>query len=152
MNSLGASSVSFSGSLYFVPWLVILSRFFGTAHASCYFPNGTDMNTLFPQDIYLPCNGGDVDSMCCALNRNFPDKCRSDGLCLSTFDGNAWRDGCTDRTWQSPKCVSLCNSGIGRPIPLSRLTSIFRFSDANIFGMMKGIISPEPTLTEAPRQ
>ena len=84
------------------------------AFASCYFPNGTDVNAVLPTEVYQPCDAGDEDSMCCALNRPNPDKCRSDGLCLSTYDGNIWRETCTDRSWKSPKCIKLCDSGIGR--------------------------------------
>lgn len=101
----------------FQPLLVfILSLHSSRTSANCYFPNGTDVNLLFPQDVYLPCNAGDDVSMCCALNRKLLDKCRSDGLCLSTFDSNIWRDSCTDWTWRSPKCIKLCTEGIGQSI------------------------------------
>ena len=86
------------------------------AFASCYLPNGTDINALFSKEVNQPCDAGDEESMCCALNHPYSEKCRSDGLCLSNSDGNIWRESCTDRSWKSPKCIKLCDSGIGREI------------------------------------
>lgn len=83
-------------------------------YASCYFPNGTDVNVVLQTEDYRACDPGDEDSMCCALNRPDPDKCRSDGLCQSAWDTNVWRESCTDRSWKSSKCIKLCNTGIGR--------------------------------------
>lgn len=70
------------------------------------------MNAVEPVVKYLPCVSGDEFSMCCATF----DKCRPDGLCLSGYDGNIWRDGCTDPTWKSPSCIKLCDTGLGRPV------------------------------------
>jgi hypothetical protein len=65
---------------------------------------------------YLPCEGGvRSDSrftMCCADY----DVCRPDGMCLSGFDSEIWRDGCTDPTWQSSSCIKLCHEGKGNQI------------------------------------
>lgn len=102
--------------------LFILSLHSSRTSATCYFPNGTDVNLFSAIDVYTPCDAGDDVSMCCALNRNVPDKCRSDGLCLSTWDSNIWRDSCTDRTWESPKCIKLCTQGTGQLIYLSLCT------------------------------
>ncbi|KAI4176906.1 MAG: hypothetical protein LQ343_000763 [Gyalolechia ehrenbergii] len=44
--------------------------------------------------------------MCCRTTST--DTCRDDGLCDSSWDGNVWRDFCTDPTWQAPNCVKLC--------------------------------------------
>lgn len=106
----------------FHPLLMVLSLHSSRTSASCYYPNGSDTNLFRSTDVYVPCNAGDDVSMCCALNRNLPDKCRSDGLCLSTWDTNIWRDSCTDRTWNSPKCIKLCTQGTGpsiHPLPLN---------------------------------
>ncbi|MCJ1263662.1 hypothetical protein MMC22_003532 [Lobaria immixta] len=54
--------------------------------ARCYLPNGTDVNALLPTEVYQPCDAGDEDSMCCALNRPSPDECRSDGQYLEGND------------------------------------------------------------------
>lgn len=84
--------------------------------AACFFPDGTDANIFHPHDVYLPCISGDPTSMCCALNRTrAPDKCRSDGLCLSTWDSNLWRESCSDYSWKSPKCIKLCSNRTGEP-------------------------------------
>ena len=93
-----------------------VASFSSKSYANCYFPNGTDVNALLSTDVYQPCNAGDDVSMCCALNRPYPDKCRSDGLCFSTYDLNIWRDSCTDRSWESSSCVKLCDSGTGNGI------------------------------------
>lgn len=87
--------------------------FWSSAHAACYRPNGTDLNAGLSKEVYQPCDSGDEHSMCCALNRSVTDRCRSDGLCFSTWDSNVWRVGCTDPTWKSSSCIKLCISGIG---------------------------------------
>ena len=95
------------------------------AYSTCYFPNGTDANKSLPSPVFQPCDSGGGDSMCCALNRSPPDKCRSDGLCESQLDLNIWRESCTDRSWKSPKCIQLCINGICMwiPSPRTRLAS-----------------------------
>ncbi|KAL8923492.1 MAG: hypothetical protein Q9172_003099 [Xanthocarpia lactea] len=75
--------------------------------ADCYYPNGTDRNQGLPEDRYLPINTGDDFSMCCTI---LGDKPRSDGLCENAAGTVIWRESCTDRTWQSPKCIKLCAS------------------------------------------
>ena len=76
---------------------------------SCYYPNGTDANAGRPAEYY-PCAPGSPVSMCCHIG----DECRVDGLCLAThFDGNIWRDFCTDPTWKDPSCQKLCVNGTG---------------------------------------
>ncbi|KAL8688903.1 MAG: hypothetical protein Q9218_005300 [Villophora microphyllina] len=49
--------------------------------------------------------------MCCRTNST--DTCNSDGLCQSDWDGNLWRDFCTDPTWQAPGCTKLCLGSLG---------------------------------------
>lgn len=55
---------------------------------------------------YTPCNTNTKHSMCCRSSTT--DRCRSDGLCDSNWDGNIWRVFCTDPTWQAPNCIKLC--------------------------------------------
>lgn len=88
---------------------------------TCYFPNGRDMNALERSEVYHPCNSNTEFSMCCAAW----DKCRPDGLCASGFDGNIWRDGCTDPTWKSPSCIKLCDTGLGRSKILTKTSEDF---------------------------
>lgn len=102
---------AFGGS--FLLSIIILGIFSSSAHGTCYVPNGTDRNAGLSAEVYLPCDPGDEHSMCCASNRSVPDKCRSDGLCLSGNDGIVWRESCTDPTWKSPSCIKLCNVGKG---------------------------------------
>lgn len=75
-------------------------------------PTANRLNPSNPQ--YQPCNAGDPVSMCCHI----ADECRSDGLCHSTwFDGNVWRDFCTDKTWEDPACIKLCVTGTSTSFP-----------------------------------
>lgn len=75
-----------------------------SAGATCYYPNGTAaIDSVWP---YLPCNPNAEHSMCCRTTST--DTCRYDGLCDSGWDGNVWRDFCTDPTWQAPECIKLC--------------------------------------------
>lgn len=101
--------------------LLLSSLLFSSAvSASCYFPNGKDQNIGVQADqgiTYRPCNPDAKHSMCCAPW----DTCTPDGLCQSGYDGNTWRDSCTDPTWKSPSCVKLCVSGFGQLTPYSRL-------------------------------
>lgn len=97
----------------FLLLIIVFRIFWSSAFAACYYPNGRDKNLRFSREVYQPCDSGDEHSMCCALNRAYPDRCRSDGLCFSVVDLNVWRDSCTDPTWKSSSCVQLCNSGIG---------------------------------------
>lgn len=54
-----------------------LHIFLFKAFAACYWPNGKDVNEELQRTDYHPCND-EGESMCCALNRYFPDKCRSE--------------------------------------------------------------------------
>lgn len=92
------------GTYRYLQALTILSAI-GAASANCYYPNGTDRNQGFPTDTYNPINPGDDVSMCCS---DLGDKPRSDGLCANAEGSVIWRESCTDRTWQSPKCIKLC--------------------------------------------
>lgn len=88
----------------FVPGLAVLALI-TVVSATCYLPNGIDRNKGFPNATYFPISSGDGFSMCCS---KLGDKPREDGLC-ENFDGSViWRESCTDRTWQSPKCIKLC--------------------------------------------
>ncbi|KAL9589492.1 MAG: hypothetical protein Q9203_001710 [Teloschistes exilis] len=73
--------------------------------AKCYFPNGNDRNAGFPNATYFPVNPSEDFSMCCS---HLGDKPRDDGLCENSDGSVIWRESCTDRTWQSPKCIKLC--------------------------------------------
>lgn len=115
MIKSGPSSGSGSGSGSFLAYscslvlfISVFNLFYSSSRAACYFPNGSDENYRLSNDVYQPCDPGDEHSMCCALNRTVADKCRKDGLCLSTYDSNIWRGGCTDSTWKSSSCVKLC--------------------------------------------
>ncbi|KAL8991591.1 MAG: hypothetical protein Q9169_007826 [Polycauliona sp. 2 TL-2023] len=90
-----------------VQWLrgLIILFLVDTVTAACYLPNGVDRNKDLPRDTYRPVNPGDDVSMCCS---RLGDKPRPDGLCENKDGTIIWRESCTDRTWQSPKCIKLC--------------------------------------------
>ena len=76
----------------------------------CFLPNGTQrLGQNGDANYYKPCLSTTEYSMCCSVY----DHCRPDGLCTSGDGGLLWRESCTDRTWKSPSCASLCVSGIG---------------------------------------
>ena len=112
-RSISNSSLILVYSRFLILLISVFNLFYSSSRAACYYPNGSDLNARLDQEVYQPCDPGDEHSMCCALNRPFPDKCRNDGLCYSTYDSNVWRDGCTDPTWKSSSCVKLCVSGEG---------------------------------------
>jgi hypothetical protein len=118
---IGIESEPVTGSIQLLNWFIVaLELFPSLVYAACYFPNGRDMNDVHPEEKYRPCdNDGRSDSeftMCCA----YFDTCRPDGMCLSGWDSEVWRDGCTDPTWQSPSCIKLCHEGTGNQIPSSK--------------------------------
>lgn len=78
---------------------------------ACYFPNGTEAISNVDIYPYLPCFPNRPNSMCCRTNST--DTCNKDGLCESSWDGNLWRDFCTDPTWQAPGCTKLCLGSLG---------------------------------------
>ncbi|KAL8693630.1 MAG: hypothetical protein Q9218_001588 [Villophora microphyllina] len=84
--------------------LTILSAI-AAVSATCYLPNGNDRNEGFPNATYYPVHPDEDVSMCCS---KLGDKPRDDGLCANSDNSVIWRESCTDRTWQSPKCIKLC--------------------------------------------
>ncbi|KAL8846617.1 MAG: hypothetical protein Q9221_008311 [Calogaya cf. arnoldii] len=97
-------------------WLkgLIVLLVIGTVIANCFYPNGTDVNNGFSSERYIATNPEDDFSMCCS---RLGDQPRSDGLCMNADGSVIWRESCTDRTWQSSKCIKLCagsSPGIGR--------------------------------------
>ena len=98
--------------------LLLLSPLKAFAETKCYAPDGR-----VADDTYMPCIAVDgVHSMCCSLNTSTPDTCQSNGLCLSstdsTFQSNYWRDFCTDKTWDSPNCLSktICDDDVSQKV------------------------------------
>ncbi|KAL8679079.1 MAG: hypothetical protein Q9186_004619 [Xanthomendoza sp. 1 TL-2023] len=89
--------------------LGLFSLSVAAAGTTCYYPNGTAaIDSNWP---YEPCKRNTPESMCC--RKGSTDTCRSDGLCDSGWDGNTWRDFCTDPTWQAPNCIKLCLDYMG---------------------------------------
>ncbi|KAL8949979.1 MAG: hypothetical protein Q9222_003957 [Ikaeria aurantiellina] len=103
-----APPISFRSSALVLLAATLITLTLAATDSTCYFPNGTA--AIDPDYPYLPCNPNTKNSMCCRTTTT--DSCTSDGLCLSGYDGNLWRDFCTDPTWQAPNCAKLClNSG-----------------------------------------
>ncbi len=72
------------------------------AGAQCYYPDGS-----ISDDI--PCR--DPTSACCSAT----SYCLTNGYCLS--DLQVIRSSCTDQTWQSPDCPTLCIRGEPSHVP-----------------------------------
>lgn len=70
--------------------------------ASCYWRDGTPA-TLNRQN-YTACDNT-TTSMCCLLSGG--DACTTLGLCISA-SGSLFRSACTDPTWKSSQCISMC--------------------------------------------
>ncbi|KAF6843235.1 hypothetical protein CMUS01_02278 [Colletotrichum musicola] len=82
---------------------------------SCFVPNGTERHLLNNgvDDTYRPCSPlSEGHTMCC--NTQPGDQCRDDGLCWNPRMRFLWRESCTDRTWESPRCLKLCINGEAR--------------------------------------
>ena len=80
-------------------WLMRAS----SADPTCYFPNGKVART------YQPCNSTDDDhaSVCCELSSSV---CSTKNLCYGS-NGYVYRGGCTDPSWKSALCPTLCLTG-----------------------------------------
>ena len=115
MISFGSCSSFNSGSASSSRVLILLivnvfGMFLSSTHATCYLPNGTDINLGYRSSPYIPCKSSSISehSMCCWAGM---DKCLSNGLCY--YAGHTYRAACTDPTWKSSSCVKLCSSGSG---------------------------------------
>ena len=71
-----------------------------TVSQICYDLDGNVLPT------YGICTPTDVASVCCGIN----DACLTHGLC-SSINGNYYRGGCTDQTFNSKACSSICVGG-----------------------------------------
>lgn len=112
--------------IMYIIFAIICLRLLNAASASCYNIH----NALISNSDYQPCNNavGSV-SMCCGTNRGSksaatPDTCLQNGLCQNIAtdqrSGNPstsyWREGCSDKTWNSPYCLKgICTSVSQRP-------------------------------------
>jgi len=91
-------------------WAILLLTPFIAADKQCYAPDGTVADSRF-----LPCIGFDyVDSMCCRVNDTYPDVCSPNGLCYWPHANKYHRDYRTDKTFESPNCVSktICDGTV----------------------------------------
>ncbi|KAK0614597.1 hypothetical protein B0T14DRAFT_606849 [Immersiella caudata] len=97
-----------------------------SAEVQCYAPDGS----LAPNDTVVPCNNlgitqSGIQSSCCQLqgNEDSRDLCTATGLCLN--NGIVRRGYCTDKTFNNPHCVKVCdkpNAG-GNPNGFAEMTS-----------------------------
>ena len=76
----------------------------GTApsEAQCYFPNGD-----LASDGEIPCGSGQGVA-CCPLDW----ECQDNGLCYLANQNYYGRYACTDQSWQSSGCPSICTHGM----------------------------------------
>lgn len=97
------STPSFIWATLFLPRLVL-------AVTPCYAPNGSEMDSRF-----IPCIAVEgVHSMCCRLNDTDPDICDPTGLCYWPRTKMYYRDFCTERSFDSPNCLSrtMCDAEV----------------------------------------
>lgn len=71
------------------------------AAGTCFYPDGI---TTAPN--HTPCNSTVSESACC----DPLDVCTTSGVCLGRTGFN-YRGSCTDSTWQSGLCPSICHAG-----------------------------------------
>ncbi|KAF6830453.1 hypothetical protein CPLU01_07379 [Colletotrichum plurivorum] len=87
-----------------------LITFAATQEATCYAPNGdiADNKTCVPCNK-LGINQQGIYSSCCALEGQHETRqtCLTSGLCEDS-SGQLYRGFCTDRTWRSKACTSIC--------------------------------------------
>lgn len=96
----------FPRAIVFAGLLALASAPWGSlaAQPKCYFPNGSEIQNS--NTTYEACNGiAGATSQCCATSEG----CSANGLCVST-EGQYSRGGCTDPTFRSPFCLSICTS------------------------------------------
>ncbi|KAL3470973.1 hypothetical protein BJX99DRAFT_250814 [Aspergillus californicus] len=81
--------------------------------ASCYYTDGT-----YGSPEQQPCFPGQDVSACCGIaktNGDANDYCLTSGLCLgqvSGYTGLMLLNSCTDRTWGSDDCPSICPQSV----------------------------------------
>jgi hypothetical protein len=109
-----------------------ISFFSGFVGADCFHPNGTAETDQY----HAPCSSdpsNPLSSICCAVGRPIPDAgwaglgltrdvCLENGLCQNRKkaeekDTNLivwyWREECTEKDWQSGKCLNVCVDNVG---------------------------------------
>jgi hypothetical protein len=86
--------------------LILASITTASQNASCYFPDGSE--ATYGDIDYVPCKDMSAGGFtyCCAST----DVCTVGGYCLGSA-GVFYRGGCTDQTWTSSLCPSLCAEG-----------------------------------------
>ncbi|KAK0638471.1 hypothetical protein B0T16DRAFT_449470 [Cercophora newfieldiana] len=96
------------------------------AEVQCFAPDGS----LAPNDTIVPCNNlgitqSGIHSSCCQLlgDEHGRDLCTGTGLCLN--NGIVRRGYCTDKTFNNPLCVKVCDkpSAGGNPNGFAEMTS-----------------------------
>lgn len=91
--------------------IIILCMFTAKVIVSqdCYAPDGSTITS------FSICDSANGASLCCATG----DTCLTKGLCQNPF-GNLYRGACTDRSYESALCPSICISGKPLRSALSR--------------------------------
>lgn len=83
--------------------------------ATCYYRE----NSTVAEPSFQPCNPSQEESACCALNKTDQapnDICLSNGLCYSEDSYNSgmfFQSACTDKTWGSALCPTVCKNVAG---------------------------------------
>ena len=101
-------------------WIWLIRAWPGDS--TCYYPNGD----IAPN--YKPCSSTEDGSIsvCCELSTSV---CTTKGLCFGS-DGYMYRGGCTDQSWKSESCPSVCANGMDLFIKFQKV-QILEFGDAD---------------------
>lgn len=103
-----------------IPTRLVPTVFGQQFSATCYAPDGTAAS----DGSYMPCSFSGGVSMCCPTNGTSTngnggdprsgggsrDTCTEGGLCIGQSDGKTRRGYCTDQSWKSSACVSICTN------------------------------------------
>lgn len=121
LPSLLAASCYYFFIAVLIPIRLVPTVFGQQFSATCYAPDGTPAS----DGSYMPCSFSGGASMCCPTNDTNSngnngdprsggggsrDTCTEGGLCIGQSDGKTRRGYCTDQSWKSSACVSICTN------------------------------------------
>lgn len=93
--------------MYLLP--LILSLVSRTSGSHCYYPNGTRSD---PATTFACNSSSTTGSACCGIESGQPDACTTSGLCVGGHAGFYYRGWCTDESFDSDACASVCVDGM----------------------------------------
>ncbi|PLB52511.1 hypothetical protein P170DRAFT_351758 [Aspergillus steynii IBT 23096] len=100
-----------------LPFLITQTALLSTAATAskCYFSDGSEASSEIQ-----PCFPSKSTSACCSTNKSgtLPnDVCLHNGLCMAQvaqYSGLIFQNACTDKSWESPDCPSVCGMSLAQ--------------------------------------